>query len=119
MISYALFDSPVVKQGVIGQEFYLLGHPQQTQNLHRLVSHLSSDPTIVIMNAFSVGPTVISRPRVEVVSGTLPKSDRAVRALDRRRTASSHHWQWPCSGLADIRSYCILFLGYAKRWVNG
>jgi hypothetical protein len=71
-------------------------YPFGTQ--HCLVSsYLSIDPTILIINTFSDGPTVISRPRVGVVSGTLPKSDLA---QEGRRTAPSSH----ASGLADIRS---------------
>ena len=81
MISYAQSDSPVVKQGAAGQESPLWDPAANAR--YCLVSHRSTDPTIIIMNAFSVGPTFVSRPRVEVVSGTLPKSDRAVRA---RRT---------------------------------
>ncbi len=57
----------------------------KAQNLPRLVSsHPSTEPTTLTKKMhFRFGifvsdtPTVISRPRVEVVSGVLPKSDRA------------------------------------------
>lgn len=60
----------------------------------------------MMINAFlSDGPTVVSRPRVRVVSGALPKSDRAQeRAKDSDSPVASRTF--------DHNG--ILFLGYAK-----
>jgi len=78
VIGYGTPDFLVDKQGmVVAQEFILCGYARQTQNLPCLISLLllmSTDPTIVTINAFSNTPTLILQPRVQVVSDVLPKS---------------------------------------------
>jgi hypothetical protein len=87
MIGYGTPDYLVDKQGIlVAQEFTLcgLGCARQTQNLPCLFSLLllmSTDPTIVTINAFSNTPTLIPQPRVQVVSDVLPKSGCAQEEL--------------------------------------
>jgi hypothetical protein len=104
MINILPSDSLVDKQGMITQEFTVWDTPGKRKNVHYLASsHLSTDPTIVIINAFPDGPTVVSLPHAGAVSGTSPKSDRA---QEGRRTAptgtggcppvATSGGQWPC-----------------------